>query len=96
MPSLSVHEFMRQPPMAPRRRTSKMEPFAEGLELMRAKGYKLEQMQEFLAANEVKVGIQAISSFLSQRRRARERAQVSSSSRGRTAAQARAVHAEAG
>lgn len=76
MPALSVHEFMRQPPRPPRRRTSKMQPFAEGLELMRSKGYSLEEMQTFLAANDVHVGIQAISTFLSQRRRERERAQL--------------------
>jgi hypothetical protein len=64
---ITADDFMRTPPRRRRGRPSLLAPYADDLALMKAKGYKLDEMQEFLELNEVKVGVSTISMFFTRK-----------------------------
>lgn len=54
------------------KRKSAMVPYAAQLQQLREKGYTLAQCRDFLKANEVEVNVPAISTFLTNLRKASE------------------------
>ena len=67
---ITADDFMRKPPRRRRGRPSLLAPYADDLAKMKASGYQLADMREFLELNEVKVGVSTISMFFARKAKA--------------------------
>lgn len=61
---MDINDFLKA--TAPAGKRSVLEPFLEEIQMLRKRNYTLDQIRQYLAANDVEVSIPAISKFIKQ------------------------------